>query len=36
MSEQITCTQATLTAGNACHEIDRVLSEMLTTIAPVI
>ena len=30
MSEQITCTQATLTAGNACHEIDRVLSEMLT------
>ncbi|WP_159236789.1 alpha-keto acid decarboxylase family protein [Raoultella terrigena] len=29
MSEQITCTQATLTAGNACHEIDRVLSEML-------
>ncbi|WP_426617575.1 alpha-keto acid decarboxylase family protein [Raoultella sp. R2A007] len=30
MSEQITCTQATLTAENACHEIDRVLSEMLT------
>jgi indolepyruvate decarboxylase len=30
MSEQITCTQALLTAGNACHEIDRVLSEMLT------
>lgn len=30
MSEQITCTQATLTAGNACHEIDRVLSDMLT------
>ncbi|MCI1035624.1 alpha-keto acid decarboxylase family protein [Raoultella terrigena] len=29
MSEQITCTQATLTAGNACHEIDRVFSEML-------
>ncbi|MCF6689685.1 alpha-keto acid decarboxylase family protein [Raoultella terrigena] len=29
MSEQITCAQATLTAGNACHEIDRVLSEML-------
>lgn len=29
MSEQITCTQATLTAENACHEIDRVLSEML-------
>ncbi|NWK89824.1 alpha-keto acid decarboxylase family protein [Raoultella terrigena] len=29
MSEQITCTQATLTAGNSCHEIDRVLSEML-------
>ena len=29
MSEQITCTQATLTAGNACHEIDRVLSDML-------
>lgn len=30
MSEQITCTHATLTAGNACHEIDRVLSDMLT------
>lgn len=30
MSEQITCTHATLTAENACHEIDRVLSEMLT------
>lgn len=30
MSEQITCSQAVLAAGNACHEIDRVLSEMLT------
>ena len=35
MSEQITCTQATLTAGNACHEIDRVLSDMLTHHRPV-
>ncbi len=30
MSEQITCSQALLTAGNACHEIDRVLRDMLT------
>ena len=30
MSEQITCSQAVLAAGNACHEIDRVLCEMLT------
>ena len=29
MSEQITCSQALLTAGNACHEIDRVLRDML-------
>ncbi|MDP1148144.1 indolepyruvate decarboxylase, partial [Klebsiella pneumoniae] len=30
MSEQITCSQALLTTGNACHEIDRVLRDMLT------
>lgn len=30
MSEQITCSRALLTAGNACHEIDRVLRDMLT------
>ncbi|EHM44903.1 alpha-keto acid decarboxylase family protein [Yokenella regensburgei] len=29
MSEQVTCAQAHLTVGNACHEIDRVLSEMM-------
>ncbi|HCB1498132.1 TPA: indolepyruvate decarboxylase [Klebsiella michiganensis] len=30
MSEHITCSQAVLATGNACHEIDRVLNEMLT------
>jgi indolepyruvate decarboxylase len=34
MSEHITCSQAVLAAGNACHEIDRVLSEMLTQHRP--
>lgn len=36
MSEQITCSQALLTAGNACHEIDRVLRDMLTHHRPAI